>query len=78
MRAVGAKYLLVSAILVAFVAMLAGIVLATPGAWQFGQQPKALIQPVVALVGLTTLVWCLMVVWRNLAVIRGKTSLRYF
>jgi len=45
---------------------------------QFGQKPEALIQPVVALVGLTALVWCLMVTWRNLAIIRGNASLRYF
>jgi hypothetical protein len=49
-----------------------------PGAAQFGHKPEALIQPVVALVGLTALVWCLMVVWRNLAVIRGNVPVRYF
>ena len=49
-----------------------------PGAAQFGQEPEALIGPVVALVGLTALVWCLMVVWRNLAVIRGHVAVRYF
>jgi hypothetical protein len=58
--------------------MLAATVAAMPGAGQFGQKPEALIQPVVALVGLTALVWCLMVVWRNFAVIRRAASLRYF
>ena len=77
-RTTGAVYLLISAILVAFLGMLAWIVLAAPGASQFENQPEALIQPVVALVGLTALVWCLMVLCRNLAVIRGKVSLRYF
>ena len=78
MRTIGATYLLITVILAAFAALLAGIVTATPGASQFGQKPEALIQPVVALVGLTALVWCLMVVWRNLAVIRGNASARYF
>jgi hypothetical protein len=78
MRSVRAVYLLLGAILAAFVAMLAAIVTLTPGASQFGQKPEALIRPVVALAGLTALIWCLMVVWRNLAVIRRTASLRYF
>jgi hypothetical protein len=78
MRTVGTTYLLVGMIMVAFVGMLTAIVTVTPGASQFGLKPEALIQPVVALVGLTALVWCLMVTWRNLAVIRGHASERYF
>jgi len=78
MRTAGMTYLLLGEIVVAFGSMLTGIVIATPGAWQFGQKPEALIQPVVALFGLTALVWCLMVVRRNLATIRGKASLGYF
>ncbi len=78
MRTIGTIYLLVGVILAAFVLMLTGIVTAIPGVSQFGQKPQALIQPVVALVGLTALVWCLMVAWRNLAVIRGNASIRYF
>jgi hypothetical protein len=78
MRTIGTTYLLVGVVLAAFVGLLAGIVIFTPGAWQFGQKPEALIRPVVALVGLTALVWCLMVVWRNLALIRGSASVRYF
>jgi hypothetical protein len=78
MRTIGKTYLLVGVVLAAFVGMLTAIVTATPGASQFGQRPAALIQPVVALVGLTALVWCLMVAWRNLALIRGKASVRYF
>ena len=78
MRSTRAAYPLIGAILAAFFAMLAAMVRAMPGAAQFGQKPEALIRPVVALVGLTALVWCLMVVWRNLAVIRGHVALRYF
>jgi hypothetical protein len=78
MRTVGAVYLVLGAILAAFVAMLAAIVTLTPGAAQFGQEPQALIRPVITLVGLTALVWCLMVAWRNVAVIRGNVAVRYF
>jgi hypothetical protein len=77
MRTIGKTYLVLAAILAAFVWLLAGIVTTAPGA-QLGRKPEALIQPVVALVGLTALVWCLMLVWRNLAVFRGQVSLRYF
>jgi len=78
MRSVRAIYLLIGVILVGFVAMLAAIVILTPGAAQFGHEPQALIRPVVALAALTALVWCLMAAWRNLAVIRGNVALRYF
>jgi len=78
MRNLGAAYLLIGGTVAAFVAMLAGIVMAVPGAWQFGLMPQAIIQPVVALAALTALVWCLMVGRRNLAVINGNVSLRYF
>jgi hypothetical protein len=78
MRTLGATYLVIGAILAAFAWMLAEIVTATPGAAQSVTKPEALIRPVVALVGLTALVWCLMVVWRNLAFIRGNASARYF
>jgi hypothetical protein len=78
MRSVRSVYLLIGAILAAFIAMLAAIVTAVPGAAQFAWKPEALIRPVVALVGLTALVWGLMVVWRNLAVIRSRVALRYF
>lgn len=78
MRSLRTVYLLLGAILAAFVAMLAATVTLTPGAAQFGHEPQALIRPVVALVSLTALVWCLMVARRNLAVIRGNVAVRYF
>jgi hypothetical protein len=74
-KAVGTTYLLIGAIFAVFVALLAGIVRATPAPVAQG---AALIQPVVALVLLTAVVFVLMVVYRNVAVIRGATSLRYF
>jgi hypothetical protein len=38
----------------------------------------ALIRPMLALFALTALVWLVMVVARNVAVLRGQASLRYF
>jgi hypothetical protein len=72
---IGAKYLLVGVILAAFVAVLVAVARTAP---EHGIQGTALIQPVVALVILTAIVSLLMVVYRNLAVIRGTASARYF
>jgi hypothetical protein len=74
-KTVGATYLLIGAIFAAFVAVLVDVVGWSPPAPVPG---AALIQPVVALVILTAIVFVLMVVYRNLAVIRGAASLRYF
>jgi hypothetical protein len=41
-------------------------------------QPESLIPPMVMLFILTALVWIIMVVVRNVAVIRGRASIRYF
>src|SRR4030095_16173616 len=74
-KTVGATYLLIGAIFAAFVAVLVAVVVwSTPAP----VQGTALIQPVVALVILTAIVFVLMVVYRNLALIRGAASLRYF
>lgn len=40
--------------------------------------PETLIQPIVALVGLTAVVWLTMVAVRNTAVFRGVASVRYY
>ena len=40
--------------------------------------PLELIRPIVALVALTGVVWALMVVVRNAAVLRGMVSVRYY
>jgi len=77
MRTTVRTYVLIGAVLAAFAAMLILIVAAMP-ATQFDPKPQALIRPVVALVGLTALVWCLMVAWRNTAVVRGRATMRYF
>jgi hypothetical protein len=43
-----------------------------------GPEPRQLIQPIIALVGLTALVWLLMFAYRNVAVARRIASLRYY
>lgn len=40
--------------------------------------PRALLQPLIALVGLTGVVWVLMFIVRNLAVARGAAKIRYY
>lgn len=47
---------------------------APPGA----VDPRALLAPIIALVGLTGVVWLLMVVVRNLAVVLGAASVSYY
>jgi len=44
----------------------------------YAARSELLIAPMIALFALTALVWLIMVVVRNLAVIRGDTSIRYF
>src|SRR5712691_11832415 len=74
---IGAKYLAVGVILAAFVAVLVAVV-RTASAQIVQGAAAALIQPVVALVVLTAIVGLMMVVYRNVALIRGTASERYF
>lgn len=74
---VGATYLLVGVILAAFVAVLVAVAW-TPSAHVAQGAAAALIQPVVALVVLTAIVLLMTVVYRNVALIRGTVSARYF
>lgn len=75
----GGTYLLLGAILAAFVAVLVAVVRMTPASAYAGQDATAaLLGPVVALVVLTAIVGVMMLVYRNVAVIRGAASLRYF
>jgi len=71
----GAKYLMVTGVLAVFLAILLAV-LNTPPMGNHGA--ASLIQPIVALVALTAVVWLLMVAYRNLALIRGQASERYF
>ncbi|NOU22694.1 MAG: MAPEG family protein, partial [Methyloglobulus sp.] len=48
------------------------------GRTHYSVQPELLITPMATLFTLTGLVWLIMVVVRNLAVIRGSASIRYF
>ena len=75
---IGAKYLVVGVILAAFVAVLVAVVQTTSASAHIVQGAAALIQPVVALVVLTAIVALMMVVYRNVALIRGAASARYF
>ena len=76
---IGAKYLMIGVILAAFIAVLVAVVRTTPASAHIVQgAAAALIQPVVALVVLTAIVGLLMVAYRNVAVIRGTATGRYF
>jgi hypothetical protein len=78
MRRLGVKYLVVGAVLAAFLVVLSVVLSAETHPLQLVNHPQVLVQPIVALVGLTGAVWLLMVIYRNLAFIRGLTSERYF
>jgi hypothetical protein len=75
-KSIGATYLLLGVILAAFVALLAAVAWTTPAPAQ--PDRGALIQPVVALVVLTFIVCLMTVVYRNVALVRGAASVRYF
>lgn len=78
-NAIGSTYLLIGVILAAFVALLVAITGTTSASAHVVQgAAAALIQPVVALVVLTAIVCFMMVVYRNVAVVRGAASARYF
>lgn len=70
-----AGFLQVGLLLAAFTAVLVAIVQRTPPE----QRPaEALIPPILAMIGLTGVVWLLMVIVRNVAVLRGVVSAEYF
>ena len=72
----GRKYLVVATVLAAFLLVLASVLQQQPAASPQTQQ--ALIQSVIGLAALTAIVWALMVLFRNVAFIRGRVSERYF
>src|SRR5690242_11155485 len=74
-NAIGARYLVIGVVLAAFAAVLVAVAQATPAPVAQG---AALIRPVIALVVLTAIVGLMMGVYRNVAVIRGAASVRYF
>ena len=78
MRTTGAKYLVVGAVLAGFLATLVAVVRTTSVSSSTSPSAASLIQPIVALVILTGIVWVMMVVYRNVAIIRGAASVRYF
>lgn len=70
------QYGLIGSLLAAFLALL-WFVLAQPLSASVPEQ-RLLVQPVIALVGLTGVVWVLMFVYRNVAVARGAASVGYY
>lgn len=72
---IGTKYLMIGVVLATFAAVLAAVARAAPAPVAQG---AALIRPVVALVALTAIVALTMAVYRNVALIRGAASARYF
>lgn len=72
---IGAAYLMIGVVLAAFAVVLVAVVRAAPAPVVQG---ASLIQPVVALVVLTAIVALTMAVYRNVALIRGAASARYF
>jgi hypothetical protein len=77
-RTIGATYLTVGAVLAGFLATLVAVIGTTSVSSSTNPSASSLIQPIVALVILTGIVWVMMVVYRNVAVIRGAASVRYF
>jgi hypothetical protein len=71
------QYGLIATLLAAFVAALWFVLAQTPVA---AAEPAArqLIQPMIALFGLTAIVWVLMFAFRNVAVAKGAASIRYY
>lgn len=76
--ALARRYAPVVLSLLAFLALLAFVVERAPVDITANGGPRELIQPIVALVGLTAIVWLLMFAFRNIAVIRRAASLRYY
>ena len=68
------KYLLVGAALAAFAGVLAYAAAQAPAP----ASSQSLVEAMAALVGLTAAVWFLMVIYRNLAFIRGIATERYY
>ena len=70
------QYALLGLVLAGFVALLWAIASAPPA--EIPQEPRQLVQPVIALIALTAVVWLLMFAFRNVAVARGLAKLNYY
>ena len=76
--AVARQYVPVVLSILVFLALLAFVIDRAPLGVAANPEPRELIQPIVALVGLTAMVWVLMFAFRNIAVVRRTVSLRYY
>jgi hypothetical protein len=77
-RGLGRKYFVVAGVLFAFLIVLFNVLGRPLDDSSLNRTPEVLLEPVMALVALTGLVWLLMVLFRNIAFIGGKVSERYF
>jgi hypothetical protein len=77
-RARGKKYLVVAGVLIAFLTLLFYVLGHPRSELPLARASQSVLAPVIALVTLTGVVWLLMVIFRNIAFIRGKVSERYF
>ena len=77
-RALARQYVPVVSLILAFLALLVFVIDKPPLVVAPKPEHRELIQPIIVLVGLTALVWVLMFVFRNVAVMRGVARLRYY
>ena len=70
------EYALLGLVIAAFIAVL--WVVAAQAPTEVGAEARLLVQPVIALVALTGVVWVLMFAFRNVAVARGVAKLTYY
>jgi hypothetical protein len=74
-RSLTTEYVVVAGILTATIGALVSITSAAPS---FDAEPRALLAPVFAMALLTAAVWTAMVLVRNISVMRGVASTRYY
>ena len=72
------RYARVVLSILAFLPLLVFVIEKPPLSVAATPEARELIQPIVALFGLTALVWVLMFAYRNVAVVRRVASLRYY
>lgn len=77
-HAIARRYAPVALTMLAFLPLLVIVIDNPPLMVAATVEPRELIQPIVALVGLTAMVWVLMFAFRNVAIVRRIASLRYY
>jgi hypothetical protein len=77
-KALFRQYTVVVSSLLVFLAVLVFVMGKPPLMIADGHDNRQLIQPIITLICLTALVWVLMYVYRNMAVIRGIATISYY